>query len=161
MTSRNTISGKSDDFTRVRDIIRRHARELDKPGVIAVRPGYVFRDGWISTAPAIVPVVVKKKDLAELAPSEILPSHIEGVAVNVASATPLEQLSTLSVNRFLDTVAWHPASANEAMMPSSVIPSEFEAAIAEASRAGRYRPPPDLELQHVTDAMTVTCTRKP
>ena len=161
MTRRNTISGKSDDFTRVRDIIRRHARELDKPGVIAVRPGYIFRDGWITSAPAIVPVVVKKKDLAELAPSEILPSHIEGVAVDVAPATPLEQLSTLSVNRFLDTVATHPASANEAMMPSSVIPSEFEAVIAEASGAGHYRPPPDLELQHVTSAMTVTCHVSP
>jgi hypothetical protein len=155
------MSGKSDDLAFLRDIIRRHARELDKPGVIAVRPGYVFRDGWISPTPAIVPIVVKKKDLAELAAGEILPSHIEGVEVDVASATPLEQLSTLSVNRFLETVASHPAAANEATMAGSVIPAELKLAIAEASRAGRYRPPPDVQLNQVTDAMTVTCHVSP
>ena len=155
------MAGKSDDLGFVRDIIRRHARELDKPGVIAVRPGYVFRDGWISTTPAIVPVVVKKKDLAALAPSEVLPSQLEGVDVDVAPATPLEQLSFLSPNQFLETVASHPASANEAVMPGSVLPSEFEAIIAKVSRGGRYRPPPDLELQQVRDAMKVTCHVSP
>ena len=161
MTSRSTMSGKADDFARVRDIIRRHARELDKPGVIAVRPGYVFRDGWISTAPAIVPIVVKKKDLAELRPGDILPSQIEGVEVDVAPATPLEQLSSQSVNQFIETVASHPAAANEAAMAGSVIPAELKLAIAEASRTGRYRPPPDVQLNQVTDAMTVTCHVSP
>ncbi|HEY3197000.1 MAG TPA: phospholipase D-like domain-containing protein [Nitrospirales bacterium] len=161
MTGRNTISGKADDFAPIRDIIRRHARELDKPGVIGVRPGYAFKNGWISTTPAIVPIVGRKKDLAELAPGEALPSRIEGVEVDVAPATPLEQLSALSVDQFLKAVAFHPASANEATMPSSVVPSEFEDVIAKAFRGGHYRPPPDLVLQQVRDAMTVTCHVSP
>src|SRR6185437_5242143 len=67
-------------------LIPTHLDALQAQGVFSVRPGYLFRGGWITRQPAIVVTVDRNsKDLD-------LPAEIQGVPVDVRRATPLEQL---------------------------------------------------------------------
>jgi hypothetical protein len=112
---------------------------LGLPGVLSVRRGYKVTDGWISTTPAIV-VTVRKK---ELAPALSIPSQLDGVLVDVAPATPREQLLAL------------PASEKKKYDLS--VTDELE----ELVRTSRYQAPPHLSLQPVEAAMTVLCHASP
>lgn len=153
--------GKRDDFAAVRAVIDRLYAELKKPGVIGVRPGYKFRNGWITNEPAIVAVVTKKKPLQELGASDALPGVVEGITVDVTPATPLEQLAARSPNSFAETISVSASSATEASMASWLFKDDLERAMLEVMRTGHYQAPPDLRLDEVTDAMTVLCHVSP
>jgi len=106
--------------------------------VIDVRSGYKVTGGWISRVPAVVITVQRK--LAR--PPAELPQQIEGVPVDVAPATPTEQLRALPLQerRKYDL----PEGDDE-----------------EIIRVDRYQPPPGLRLDEVTDAMEVVCHTSP
>ena len=66
---------------------RQLASRLD---VVAVKPGWRFRDGWITDERAVIVAVRQKLPLADVEASGLtaLPRSIEGVPVDVTFATP-------------------------------------------------------------------------
>src|SRR5215212_4713502 len=83
----------TDDFRLARAAIEVHGEELaGYPGVISVRPGYRFRQGQITSEPAVVVSVLQKKDVSQLEHRDLLPRRLGKVAVDVIPASPLEQL---------------------------------------------------------------------
>src|SRR5690348_7742111 len=80
-------------FAAVVAAVRAHGDDLlRRAGVMAIRPGYRFKDGWITREPAIVVTVRDKRPRTRLLQGELLPTHVDGVAVDVAPATPPEQV---------------------------------------------------------------------
>ncbi|MCU1528821.1 MAG: hypothetical protein JWP75_2584 [Frondihabitans sp.] len=67
------------DEADIRDVISAHETGLALPGVLSVRPGFVFRDGWITAESAVVVTVT--------APVEALPKSIGGIPVDVRVAS--------------------------------------------------------------------------
>ncbi|AMM20478.1 hypothetical protein AX769_10370 [Frondihabitans sp. PAMC 28766] len=72
------------DFSSISDLIRAHQTELALPGVLSVRPGYAFHEGWITDTPAVVVTVTTTVSG--------LPDEIEGVPVDVRVASPRKTL---------------------------------------------------------------------
>ena len=89
-------------FDAVRRAIAAHGPTLRVlPGVIGVRPGFRFREGWITDEPAVV-VTVRTKLPADRVPAgQAVPRSLDGVPVNVTSASPLEQLASQAVSKGL------------------------------------------------------------
>lgn len=158
-------------FAVVDRAIRQHRdRLMAIEGVLAVRPGFRFRDGRIVKEPAVVVKVRRKKPPHELSPGELIPRELDGAPVDVAPASPLEQLRAS-------------APADPGLLAAAVPPSEediTDLALPDWDRAvppgeeldqgpgllgaghtSEYVPPPDLALSEVTDAMTVTCHVSP
>src|SRR5215831_13115874 len=80
-------------FSAIRDCIDRHsARLLKYPNVLEIRPGFKFTNGWITDQPAIVVVVAQKVPDARLSKNARLPKQIDGIPLDVAPATPIQQL---------------------------------------------------------------------
>ena len=77
----------------VREAIREHGQDLlDLPGVVAVRPGYRFKDGRITDNPAVVVSVQQKvDDPASIGTGGLVPRRLGKVLVDVVQANPLEQ----------------------------------------------------------------------
>jgi hypothetical protein len=109
------------------------------PGVVDVRRGFKVTDGWISTTPCIVVTVLRK----EARPAVPIPSQIDDVLIDIAPATPREQVMALS------------PAAKKSLSLDAAIGAE------ELIRTSRYVPPPHLRLKEVTAAMTVLCHTSP
>jgi hypothetical protein len=119
-----------------RVIAQNRARLMAMKDVIAVRRGYKVTRGWISTTPCVVVVVRVKRGTASP-----VPAQIDGVPIDVAPATPREQLRASPRPR---DIALGRALGTE-----------------ELVRKSRYVPPPHLELKEVKAAMTVLCHTSP
>jgi hypothetical protein len=77
-------------FASIKEIIaRRSAELLGLPGVLAVRPAYRFRNGWITNEPCIVALVQRKISDADLPDESRLPERLDSVPVDVALAGPV------------------------------------------------------------------------
>jgi hypothetical protein len=73
--------------------IRLHGQELLAiPGVLFVRPGFRFRDGKLTTQPAVVVSVASKQDLEYIAVRDLVPRKLGRAVVDVVPASPKEQL---------------------------------------------------------------------
>jgi hypothetical protein len=74
-------------------VARHRTRLLTIPGVVDVRAGYRFENGWITDDPAVVVAVLDKNAI----PADIhrLSRRLDGVVVDVVPATPLEQLRAI------------------------------------------------------------------
>src|SRR5438094_2717617 len=75
-----------DDLKRVVTVIEAHVSELKKPGVVSIRPGYKLVNGWPSKEPAAVVI------LSQTADTVALPAEIDGIPVDVRTATNIEEL---------------------------------------------------------------------
>ena len=133
-----------------------------RSGVIDVRPGYRFKDGWITEEPAIVVVVRRKLRLDQVPVGERIPLEIQGVPIDVTSAAPVEQLRAESTTRDLDQLLisqeYLPA------LPGWEFDEESETRSWEYASRGAsqpYIPPPGLRLDAVEGPMTVTCHAGP
>src|SRR5258705_1653539 len=81
------------EFADVIAAIRIHGDDLLRiPNVIAVSPGYRFRDGRITDNPAVIVKVAGKRDIAEVPASEVIPRRLGRVLVDVILADPLSQI---------------------------------------------------------------------
>jgi hypothetical protein len=74
---------------RIAQLVEANVDELRKPGVLSVRPGYQVTNGWLTGRPAIVVTVSHK--LPGLTGPAALPTHIDGVAVDVRQASPAKR----------------------------------------------------------------------
>ncbi len=152
-------------FRRVQMAIARHGGELRAmPGVIAVRPGYRFRNGWITDQPCVV-VTVRKKIDAPLLPRKVrLPRTIGGVPVDVEPATPTQQILANPISAQAATAASLSMSATPSVNVPSVpanVPTQPQVLAPALVRASKYIPPPGVKLDPVQGPMNVLCHVSP
>lgn len=170
-TAAATTALAADPFDEVRRVLDAHrASLLALPGVLAVRPGYLFDNGWITRRPAIVVNVRPEPGAATTAARAVLPQQIDGVPVDVRPAGPAEQVLALSRQAGLATVP--PEDVEEAAdkldlalpgeeaLPGTAL-AEAEVTLAALRRPVHYDPPPNLALDAVSGPLTVTCHCSP
>ena len=140
------------ELARVVDAVRQHESELRKPHVLGVRAGYKFKNGAITTTPAIVVLVDRKLDVAA---ADAIPPVVGGFVTDVAVADPFERLR---LTRTDDEAAATAVPAPPRLLIDELHGLEsFEEAIPQFT----YTPPPDGDLSAVTGAMTITCHVSP
>jgi hypothetical protein len=137
----------------VQAAIRIHGEDLlSIPGVISVKPGYRFKNGRITSDPAVIVKVDRKRDESELA-GAVVPKRLGKILVDVLDANPLAQYR---VQR--DQELAGPGGAPEAWRISTALPGEEEEPGGD-DLAGPLLPyvPPDEPASEVNQVMTVIC----
>lgn len=160
-----------EQFAGVYRAIDEHRDELLRiPGVVSVRPGYRFERGWITGEPAVVVTVLRKRPEGELGgAAEIVPRGYGDVRVDVTPASPIEQLraaaaaGTESAAAMLASLGQASAEPGLSLLAAAEAQGATETfnAGSEALADIKYRPPDDVALEEVTDAMTLTCHASP
>jgi hypothetical protein len=158
-------------FDKVAAAIRAHEGELRAiPDVIDVRPGYPFRNGKVRREPAVVVKVLRKKPESNVPPDQRIPRSLDGVPVDVAPATPVEQLRAegqADAELLSDQTTPSDESTDDLALPDwdrGLAPeaeADVEGGLLDAERLFEYEPPSKLALEAVTDAMRVTCHVSP
>ena len=125
-----------------------HRARLQEAGALAVRAGYLFRDGKITKTPCVV---------IAFAPGDGRASgswpDLDGVPCDVVTADPLEQLRAGGK----EAAAQIPLS-DVPLIESIQLPDDES---AEAVPVITYEPPRGVRLDPVTAAMTITCCVSP
>jgi hypothetical protein len=157
------------EFARAVDqIIQKNLDLLKKPGVLSVRPGYQVAGGWPTKKPAIVVTVDRKRD--DLPPQDRLPETIEGFAVDVRQASPLQRLRATNPSLYTSVAAAAPPELDRPTFPferdlsgESLAPlaASVEAMRKPSKQQIRYVPPTGHALKPVTDDMTIICHASP
>jgi hypothetical protein len=157
------------EFARVVDqVITQNLDKLRKPGVLSVRPGYQVAGGWPTKKPAIVVTVDRKRD--DLPPQDRLPETIDGFAVDVRQAGPLQRLRATNPTLYASAAASVTPELERPTFPyERDISGQSLAPLAETVEAMRkptkqqlrYVPPRGAPLTAVTDDMTITCHASP
>jgi PLD-like domain len=149
-------------------VITRHLDELRKPGVVSIRPGYQSAGGWITRKAAIVVTVEHKSD--DIRPEDRLPETLEGIAVDVREASPLQRLRARSPLIYKQAAASAP---HELLSPTFaytrdatgqlLAPIEAEVAAARTPKKPQlqYTAPPGFPLQPIDGRFTLTCHVSP
>ena len=145
-------------------IIEAHVAELNKPGVLSVRPGYKMQDGWPTTQPAIVVI------MSQGAAPPVLPAQIEGTPLDIRTATDIEQLRSKQPETYAKLAA-HRAEFRDGAFPELDPATEEAPGVAEASARGvepeaakpqiTYSGPAGTSLTPVTGNLTITCHASP
>jgi hypothetical protein len=149
-------------FAAARSVADRYRAELLQfPNVIDVRPGYKFRDGWVTDTPSVVATVLRKEPPEALG-NKVLPAEIDGVPTDVAPATPAEQLRHQAA-RGGTRAALPPEVEAEPLLEPGDDPNAVADATTRAAGSGgrEYREPPHLKLTAVGGAMTLLCHASP
>ena len=156
-------------FRRIVKVLRKYGDELraGRPEILAIRPGYKFRNGWFAKplTPAIVVTMNRKRPASELLENQGLPTSFHGIPTDVKQATPFEQLRQREpeLAASLATVSESVATEDLALpgwdVPGGprLAPAALEAALALIP----YKPPPNAPLDSVTGAFKVTCMVSP
>lgn len=118
------------------------------PGVVAVRAGYLFRDGVITDAPCIVVAVDRPGTPG-------IPAALSSFPIDVTLADPFERLNAAAAAEAA------PAIPQPRLLIDEIQHGASEAAFLEALPVTTYQPPPDGNLDAVTGPMTVTCHVSP
>jgi hypothetical protein len=157
------------EFAKIDKVIQARWEQFRKPGVLSVRPGYKFTGGWITDKPAIVVTVEKKQD--KVPPREKLPDKLDGVAVDVRQASPLDIMRHTAPDTHAELAAGRPEWAPP--------PMPFERTVLGAAKPGAplkaparpkslakkiplaYSPPSGVVLNPVTAVMTIICHASP
>src|SRR6516164_3872105 len=114
------------EFAKIDKVIQARWEQFRKPGVLSVRPGYKFTGGWITDKPAIVVTVEKKQD--KVPPREKLPDKLDGVAVDVRQASPLDIMRHTAPDTHAELAAGRPEWAPP--------PMPFERTVLGAAKPG-------------------------
>jgi hypothetical protein len=157
------------EFARAVDqVITRNLDQLKKPGVLSVRPGYQVVAGWPTKKPAIVVTVNRKLD--DIPPQDRLPETIEGFAVDVRQASPLQRLRATNPALYASVAASVTPELDRPTFPyerdlsgQSLAPlaETVEAMRKPAKQQLRYTAPAGAPLKAITDDMTITCHASP
>lgn len=145
-------------FAPVRAALERHTADLlSKPGVLAVRPGYRFENGWTDGTPAVVVVI-------DPAAAPDLPQSLDDVPVDTQSASPLQQWVAQSARSATGLPASNEQRANPAgyALPPFAAPTPGIVRLEpELIRRSKYVPPPGLQLAPVEGPVEVLCHCSP
>jgi hypothetical protein len=143
-------SDPTDRFDRVHQAVVTHGARLRAlPGVLDVRAGIKYSNGWSTGQPAVVVSVLAKRPRSNVAPADRLPEELDGVAVDVKLATPQEQFRALRGREIPD---------GPAEEPLSWAGSSEESAPAQSSA---YTPLEPSDLPECDGAMKITCHVSP
>jgi hypothetical protein len=123
------------------------------PDVIAVRAGYKFIGGKITEIPCVIVSVDRK--LRDVPQNQRIPGVVDGVATDVTWADPYERMASASGSEAA------PAVLQPRLLIDEIQPSVAEAGFLEALPSTTYVPPPNLDLEPVAGAMTITCHVSP
>ncbi len=144
-------------FAAARSAADRHRADLmSDPNVIDVRAGYKFTNGWVTDTPAVVVVVLRKEPPEEL--SQVLPTELDGLPVDVAPATPDEQLRHLNAQGGTRSAL---ATTEEELLAPGETPGTAEATRGPGRGGREYQEPAHLKLAAVSGAMTLLCHASP
>lgn len=151
--------GAYTDFDDVLDAIKLHGEELiGFDEVVSVKPGYRFNNGRITDQPAVVVTVLRKRDLAEISAKQLIPRKLGKAIVDVAPATPLEQLEYLERQQIAaEAGLQRPSGIVDPELPGEIGFDEISAALTERLP---YKPP-DKPLDRFDERMTVVCHSSP
>jgi hypothetical protein len=150
--------------------IGRHLDELAKPGVLSIRPGYQMAGGWFTRKPAIVVTVDRKRD--DLRPDERLPETLEGYAVDVRDANPLQRIQATNPLLYREVIK---QAAPELQPATFALERDLSGRRLEAATLGSieafrprsalnlpYTPPDDgASLAAIEDQFTLVCHVSP
>ena len=147
---------------------RNRARLLKYPNVVDVRPGYKFQDGWITSIPAVVVTVLRKDDANALG-DKALPSDLDGVPIDVAPATPLQQLQYMTAKKKGATrgpaVSTTPPGVPDLepfLEPGDPMPTVSDDTGVRGADGGRgYKEPPNLKLAPVSGGVVAFMSCQP
>src|SRR6516162_9181351 len=155
----------------VDQVIQRNLNLLQKPGVLFMRPGYKSKGGQVTTAPAIVVTVAKKRK--GVAPKDRIPSKVGGYATDVRQASPMHLLRASNPDLYAEVAATAPPELQRPVFPYErnaagelVAPAMVEAAAKVAARMPKktpipYSAPDNFPLDPITDKFTITCHASP
>jgi hypothetical protein len=136
---------------------KHRAELLRNPTIADVRAGYLFKDGAITSTPAVVVAVLAvpggKFDKAAIARNLGIRSELDAVAVDIEMADPFQRLARAGATEAAPVVRRPPLLIDE-------LQGGEEEAI-EAVPIITYTPPLGGNLNPVTGAMTVTCHVSP
>lgn len=143
-------------------IIQSHAEEFKRQGVISVRPGYRMENGWPTKEPAIVVV------MSQTAKPSGIPSEVEGIKVDVRSATPIEEYRYENPETFAALAARLPELRGGAFPGIDPAASDLTAdqpqpapEIAAAKPEIAYTAPAGFPLAPVTGVIPILCHASP
>src|SRR6266849_1162420 len=136
---------------------------LTIPGVIGVRPGYRFKDGWITDEPCIVAIVNQKLAARDVPLALRIPEKIEDVDIDVAIATPVQQYVAQAARQGR-SVPVDPVNPEGFAVPSgstTVQAFTAEAITAQLVRDSKYVQPDGIQLEPVHGPFKVKCHVSP
>jgi phosphatidylserine/phosphatidylglycerophosphate/cardiolipin synthase-like enzyme len=147
------------DGTDLNALIDRHLAEFDRPGVLAVRPGYQVRDDWLTGRRAIVVTVVSK--VADPPAGRRLPTEIEGVPVDVRQASPDKRMEIEEPERYARRLLLSPDAGSVPHFADERTPGgERPAARASAHAVLASVPKPELDYTAPLGAGLVPITAR-
>lgn len=156
--------GSNADLLRV---IAASRSELDKPGVLTVRPGVQAAGGWLTRRPAIVVTLLQKAEPPD--PADCLPEMIGGYPVDVRQASDLQRLRATSPSLYAQVAAnSRPETrlaefADETTFTGQALLGHAEALAAAAVKTPEiaYTPPQGVSLEAVEGSFTLLCHASP
>src|SRR4051794_22805251 len=153
----------TESATAVAAVIARNLGVFARPGVLSVRAGYLFTDGWPRGGRPAIVVTVADASRA----NSSLPEAVEGVPVEVRPASDrkraaLTGAATWPLGSPPDSGA-PPVLADELRPDGSAVPpARFEVAAAAAGKPQlSYTPPEGVPLSPVTGPVTVQACASP
>ncbi|HEX4356877.1 MAG TPA: phospholipase D-like domain-containing protein [Pseudonocardia sp.] len=157
------------DRQNVADVLLAHSNELNKPGVLSVRPGYEVSNGWFTGRPAIVATVARK--LAAPPAGQALPDMIDNIPVDVRQASARKRQSLEDPAGYAET---HRLAPNHGAVPQFADEHTFTdqgalvrvpAAQPEATLPKKpnlpYTPAPNTPLTPVQATITLQLSASP
>lgn len=153
--SRKT-TGVPEELKAALDAAQKYRSQLmAKPGVLAVRAGYKFVNGAITDTPCVVVAVDRKRE--DLSRADLVPAVLpNGLPTDVTPADPYDRFAAGKEGPEAAPMVKRPRLLIEELQADA---SETE--FLEALPMTTYEPPPEGNLEAVTDAMTVTCHVSP
>lgn len=151
-------------FQGITDVLERNRqRLLAIPGVLGVRAGYRFKDGWITDELCIVAIVDQKLQAAAVPSAVRIPDRIENVDIDVANATPVQQL-VAQAKRQGRAILVDPVNPEGFAVPGASLPEQAFALTdvsAQLVRESKYVPPDNVALEPVNGPFTIKCHASP
>ncbi len=156
-----TESAMPDELRRAIEAASEHrAKLMQIPRVVGVRAGYLFRNGEITSIPAVVVAIStapgKPFDKTAAMTEMSIPSTLDGVPVDLEIADPFQQLLSEGVTEAAPLLRRRPQ-----LLIDEIQATGAEAELLEAVPVITYEPPENGDLSPVTGAMTITCHVSP
>ena len=160
-SSNRVESAMPDELKRAVEAASQHrARLMQIPRVVGVRAGYLFRNGEITSIPAVVVAIRtvpgQPFDKAAAMNGMNIPSTLDGVPVDLEIADPFQQLISDGATEAAPLIRRRPQ-----LLIDEIQASDAEAELIEAVPVITYEPPENGDLSPVTGAMTITCHVSP
>ncbi len=152
-------------------VIQKNLHQLQKPGVLFIRPGYKGTRGKVTDIPAVVVTVEDKRKKIPL--RDRVPATVGGYPTDVRQASPMHLLRASNPDLWAEVATTAPPQFLRPVFPFErdaagqlVAPVLAEAAAKVAARTPPkepipYKPPDRPLLDPITDTFKITCHASP